>query len=313
MDDDSHAVFRPDFDLTQFRHAVARYVKLLIMSRWKVEPEFLTESDLRRWSLSNIESDAQSAWQLMREAALALANLNTSYLPRCGSGGVRITDRECAVGRLIPAVAFLADLSIVGGTHLNGSLLQAAESLRQKQAIDWNALVDWETLASIRDDLDLLPNAVSPTSKVASESRAESRLGARLSFPEGTQWSEIVLTFVSKDSVRIAGPGTSKRFMYSEMGFVDRRQGETPNRRWETLRFLAKERGILSWETASVSKQKNSIQSAISEIRRRLKQLTGLNEDPFEDYRACKAYRTKFTIRDTSYSDESDLSDDSAD
>lgn len=313
MDDDSDDVFRPDFDLTQFRHAVARYVKLLILSRWKVDPGFLSGSDLQRWHLSNIESDSQSAWQLMHEAALVLANLNTSYLPRCGSGGVRVTDPECAVGRLIFDVAFLADCGIGGGPHHNGALLGAAESLKRNLKLDWESLVNWNKLPSIRNDLDLLPNSVSPTSKVTSESRAGSRLCVTLSFPKGTQWKDISLVFLSKETVRITGPGFSKRFMYSELGFVDRRRGETPDSRWDTLRYLAKKGGILSWETAAASKQKNCIQAAISEIRRRLKQVTGLDEDPFEDYRTCKAYRTKFSIRDNSFSGESDSSNDSAD
>lgn len=312
MDAFNSDFFYPDFDLREFRHRVASYVKLLIRARWKSDPGFLSESDLQRWKLTNIAEDSNPAWQSMHHAALALGELNTNFLPRCGSGGVKPTDESSAVGRLIDAVAFLAYCS-GGGPHHNGALLGAADSLKQDLRIDWESLVNWNQLPSIRDDLDLLPNFVSPTSKVAPESRPGSRLCVTLSFPQGTQWKDISLVFLSKETVRITGPEFSKRFMFSELGFVDRRRGETPDSRWDTLRYLAQQRGILSWETTAASKQKNCIQAAISEIRRRLKRITGLDEDPFEDYRTCRAYRTKFTIRDNSFSGESDSSNDSAD
>jgi hypothetical protein len=309
MDDDSDAVFRPDFDLTQFRHAVARYVKLLVRARWQSEPGFLSDSDLQRWKLSDIAAESNPAWQLMREAALMLAELNTNYLPRCGSGGVMTTDIACAVGRLIPTIAFLVNGSLANGPHHNQPLLMAADALRQGQEIDWVELVDWKMLSSVRDDLDLLPESVSQAKPVPSKVRVT----ANFPLPEGTKWRDVTLTIVSKDSVKISAAGVSKRFMFNELGFLDQRRGDMPDTRWEILLLLAKQNGKLTWESNISSPQKNCVQSAISDIRGRLKQLTNLKEDPFEAYRACKAYRTKFTIRDASFSDESDSSDDSAD
>jgi hypothetical protein len=309
MDDDSDAVFRPDFDLTQFRHAVARYVKLLVRARWQSEPGFLSESDLQRWKLSDIAAESNPAWQLMREAALMLAELNTNYLPRCGSGGVMTTDTACAVGRLIPTIAFLVNGSLAAGPHHNQPLLMAAGALRKGQEIDWVELVDWEMLASVRDDLDLLPESVSRAKPVPSKVRVT----ANFPLPEGTKWRDVTLTIVSKDSVKISAAGVSKRFMFNDIGFADGRRRDMPDRRWDLLLTLAQQNGNFTWKSRIEPLHRNRLQSAISEIRERLKQLTGLDEDPFEDYRACKAYRTKFAIRDASFSGESDSPDDSAD
>jgi hypothetical protein len=146
-----------DFDLGAFRYAAARYVKLLIRARWKVEPGFLPRETLTAWGLANIESDRSSAWQLLADAAQALGHLNTQFLPRCGSGGVSSPDESTPEGRLIVGVALLADIGH-RGPEQNGALLDAAQRLREGTNIDWSRLVAWETLKSIRAGLDLLPH-----------------------------------------------------------------------------------------------------------------------------------------------------------
>lgn len=150
-------IFYPDFDLGAFRYAVARYVKLLIRARWRCEPGFLADDDLAQWQLRDIEDDSYPAWRLLSEAAEALAKLNTEFLPRCGSGGVRITDEATAVGRLISNVAGLAETG-GGGPYHNGELLLAAATLRKKSEADWASLVQWSLLREIRSDLDKLPH-----------------------------------------------------------------------------------------------------------------------------------------------------------
>ena len=40
------AVYRPDFDLGDFRYAIAGYVKFLVRARWKCEPGFLSPVQL---------------------------------------------------------------------------------------------------------------------------------------------------------------------------------------------------------------------------------------------------------------------------
>jgi hypothetical protein len=183
------AVYHPDFDLGNFRHAVARYIKLLIRARWKCEPGFLSQEDLAAWQLQDIEQDSQSSCMLLDQAAQALAHLNVEFLPRCGSGGICETDDSTAVGRLIGNVAGLAWLGSEGGPWHNSALVDAARMLRENKEVDWGWLVDWEMLQAIRADLNQLPQ---PRPKVAT---ADNRLtlddGSLTIILDGTPYSGI--------------------------------------------------------------------------------------------------------------------------
>ena len=155
----------PDFDPVEFRRAAAKYIKLLIRARWKVEPKFLPQKVLQSWGLEKIDDESLESWQLLRQAATELAVLNRDYLPRCGSGGVAPTDERTSVGRLIEELAFFVYFDLYppregnsgGGPEHNSSLLTASDMLRRGESIKWDDLADWSRLPSIRRDLDQLP------------------------------------------------------------------------------------------------------------------------------------------------------------
>lgn len=155
MTSDSH-FFYPDFDLGAFRFAVARYVKLLIRARRKHQPGFLSRDELAQWHLADIDSDRLASWRLLEQAAATLGLLNSEFLPRCGSGGVRETDESTPEGRLIHEVVNLAETE-GGGPYHNLALLNAAIALRRGRAVNWEKLVEWSRLPAIRADLDRLP------------------------------------------------------------------------------------------------------------------------------------------------------------
>ena len=165
MKSPSVVVFHPDFNFGDFRYAVARYVKLLIRARWKTEPGFFFRKDLMAWGMQDIERDPWPACKLIDQAAIALGLLNTHFLPRCGSGGVRETDESTPTGRLIYAIVSLVPTEGGGPSH-NGPLLRAAQMLRDGNDADWSSMVEWASLEAIRTDLDLLPHPrgeISPT------------------------------------------------------------------------------------------------------------------------------------------------------
>jgi len=149
-------LYYPDYDLGKFRYAVARYVKLLIRARWKYNPNFLTPKELAAWELADIDADKWTAPLLMEQAAHALGDLNWTFLPRCNSGGVLVTDHTTPAGRLIWAVVNL--VPIEGDSKHNGALLHATQVLAAGKEVDWMALVRWDALPAIRADLDLLPH-----------------------------------------------------------------------------------------------------------------------------------------------------------
>lgn len=160
-------LYFPDFDLGVFRLSVARYVKLLIRSRWRSEPGFLDRERLAAWGLEDIGNDRWPAWKFVHQAAHALEHLNLHFLPRCGSGGVRFTDESTPEGRLICKVAFLS-LHEGGGPDHNRPLLDAAMRLRDGQPVNWERLVSWGELDGVREDLDRLPvpNVETPWSRL---------------------------------------------------------------------------------------------------------------------------------------------------
>ena len=96
---------------------------------------------------------------MLGQAAALLGTINTQSLHRCGSGGVREADESTPEGRLVGAVAFLAQAD-AGGPEHNGALVEASRRLRGGDGVDWASLVAWETLPAIRADLDPLPHPV---------------------------------------------------------------------------------------------------------------------------------------------------------
>ena len=117
---------------------------------------------------------------------------------------------------------------------------------------------------------------------------------------KASSWDEVQITFVSNESIRIQAGDLDKPFSYAELGFKDGRKVDTPDTRWRTLQKLA-QHGEISWETDTDQKIRNIAQKAIQDIRKKLKEITGLEDDPFEPYRKVKAYRPKFKLVDKRY------------
>jgi hypothetical protein len=149
-------LFHADVDMGEFRYAAARYVKNLICARCKCEPGFLSDK-LSVWGVQDIDQSKGTACEYLYLAARDLAHLNTAFILRCGSGGVRIGELDPA-GRLVQELAFLAEIGYRGGPEHNGALLEAVQILSEGKPLDWDQLVKWDRLDAIRSDLDLLPH-----------------------------------------------------------------------------------------------------------------------------------------------------------
>jgi len=156
-----------------------------------------------------------------------------------------------------------------------------------------------ETIDLITDDKPL-PIWVE---KLEKDDNSKERKSARiqihksLNIPEGITWSDIFIYFISPDSVEIrAGkPLGVKNFI--EMGFKDRRSVK-PDLIWETLKTFAKYNGEISWSDRGIAPRINkNLKSYIKDVRKRLKFLFGIEDDPFYPYdRKAKAYRLKSSI-----------------
>lgn len=296
--------FRVDFDLGAFRHAAAKYVKLLIRARWKDEPRFLSDQTLDHWNLLEIKDDRHLAnripsWRLLEEAAGALGILNTEFLPRCGSGGIPVINCEKPEFRLMEEIAFLAD-QYGDYPHHNGTLLTAAKRRREGARIDWDTLVDWPRLPAIRADLDLLPHPTrgahegpgKGTESLTSQGTPPSR------FPklDGLRWNEVTIKFVSNDSVRITARGIRRTLSFSEMGFRDSRKADSPDQQWILLKYMARNGGELRWNDPNPPPDQSKAKHKIKHIRKRISEVLHIDNDPFEPYRKFGCYKSRFIL-----------------
>ena len=169
-------------------------------------------------------------------------------------------------------------------------------------SVEWNVLstvVALETLDLITNDKPLPIWAEESKQHVISPEKKLIRIQTdkSLPVPKGITWSDVSICFISPESVEIrAGkPLGVKNFI--EMGFKDRRSGK-PDLIWQTLKIFARFNGEISWKDKGVDTRfHKNLKSYIKDIRRRLKFLFNIDNDPFNTYdRKSKTYSLKFSI-----------------
>ena len=123
---------------------------------------------------------------------------------------------------------------------------------------------------------------------------------------EGLEWKDISLKLVSNSELLIKlKDEKAKRFNYSELGLNDKRKGDMPNRIWGIIQVFAKYKGQIHYDELRFKshseldgKNRKYIEKSVSELRIFLKNLTGINDDPFNPFNKKIGYQTKFRIRD---------------
>jgi hypothetical protein len=115
---------------------------------------------------------------------------------------------------------------------------------------------------------------------------------------KGLEWREVKIEFKTIDSIKITAKNISKLYTYSELGFKDKKKGNLPNILWGTLYDLASNEGKLTTESKRFYTKYRNTTSNISQLRKRLKIIMSLFDDPFFPYKAINAYKAKFIIRD---------------
>ncbi|RJQ74156.1 MAG: hypothetical protein C4519_17170 [Desulfobacteraceae bacterium] len=177
------------------------------------------------------------------------------------------------------------DLEFIGALH-SGGMVQAA-------LID--VLNPDNFQLSLHGFLAKIPSAIT----------AEQTPKSIFPSPPDLRWEEVVISFVSNDSIRIQARGKSERFTFAEIGFKDGRKGDLPDSIWKFFRDgLAANGGEIHWKTKLDSTDKGKLKAIISKLRARLKSITGLKEDPFFPYRRTHGYNTKFTLIDSRYGND---------
>ena len=134
--------------------------------------------------------------------------------------------------------------------------------------------------------------------------------------PEGLKFGEISWVFTSHDTVRIRARRITKIFHFAEIGFKDKRTADRPNKLWTTLKnIFAPCQGEIDYaSTGNLSmKDIDKLKADVKRLRKQLKVIFGLEEDPFEPYSRKKedpAYEGRW-IRHRSYKLKMSIRDDS--
>lgn len=124
--------------------------------------------------------------------------------------------------------------------------------------------------------------------------------------PSGTKWGDINIRWLNGDDVEITLNNNSefkeiKKF--KELGFYDEKR-RRPDMRWRILTETANHDKKISW--ANVGKEKASLQDQlravdafqrqISQLRKQLKNIFGINGDPLTTYSNDKEYVIKINL-----------------
>jgi hypothetical protein len=111
--------------------------------------------------------------------------------------------------------------------------------------------------------------------------------------PTGATWKDVSIRFVSDYQVQISMPDCSQPRNYVQMGFENSKTKKSDSA-WVLLTALARTQGKL--ERPETLKGISQVEKSVQTLRKRLKSFFGMQEDPFEDFRKVKCYRTKFKV-----------------
>jgi len=130
-----------------------------------------------------------------------------------------------------------------------------------------------------------------------SDQRPNARSVESLDVPKGLSWGDITIRFLDGELVEIrAGNRRMGAKNYSALGF-ENKSTNRPDMIWVTLRLLANNSGEFSWQDTGRSDRTTlTLQKNISLLRKRLKTLFKISEDPFFPYHQSRSYKAKFTI-----------------
>ena len=113
------------------------------------------------------------------------------------------------------------------------------------------------------------------------------------------------MRFTENEVVEISVRDETDLYTYAEMGFKDGRTGG-PDLQWVVLRdAFARRSGEILVEDVGEEGFVDKLKHKITPIRKRLRYFFGLQDDPFDSYRARPhGYKTKFLISSSLYGSE---------
>jgi hypothetical protein len=202
--------------------------------------------------------------------------------------------------------ASITDTRVLWAVHLNREQVEAMQPL----------LSEYETLKEaifkMNSSLNQLMFRITEAMGISAPEQLSISLPgqrpiSRLDIPYGIDWAKIIIRFIDPEEVEIIAGGKSLGAKNFEvLGFRDRRKKGQPDKLWNILTKLAQRTGEIGYDEELDRKEKINLKKDISLLRKRLKALFGLDEDPFHPYdRKSKSYRAKFLISARENAEES--------
>ncbi len=112
-----------------------------------------------------------------------------------------------------------------------------------------------------------------------------------LTAPTGTTWADVDIQFLSDHRIRLTIHQESSVLSYAEAGFCNKKSNN-PNNAWCLLRVLAEKGGKIVPSSNPDPKVVKTIQA----MRKLLKRLAQLKDDPFWPYKKVGGYESRFRV-----------------
>jgi hypothetical protein len=126
----------------------------------------------------------------------------------------------------------------------------------------------------------------------------ETEAVVRFPTPAGCSWEDIHVRVISNEAIEISARGVKKRYTFAELGFEDGRKGDIPDLQWPVLvDVLGRSAAIPTTGVQDPSKL-GKLKKKVSIIRKRLCDVVGLADDPFERFVYRKGWNARFTTSD---------------
>lgn len=124
----------------------------------------------------------------------------------------------------------------------------------------------------------------------------------------GLEWKELTITFVLPDTIRVQARHISRNYSYDEIGFGDKRQKRysKPNTCWTFLKTLALQSGGIMLPSKQKLKQHELMTHIVTDLRKILRTLVPIEDDPFYPYAKSNAYVQKFNLNDNTPTEDTE-------
>ncbi len=139
-------------------------------------------------------------------------------------------------------------------------------------------------------DLTFLESSLPPPARLATKGPTNT-----VPTPPGATWEQVALA-VDDLSLAVRVGTVAREFGFAAAGFENRRTKGVPDELWTLLRVLARRRGELGPEDGVATKS-GGLKTKVSALRKRLRALLALADDPFHPNLTGQPYRARFAIR----------------